>query len=153
MPNYLRHHPRKRACTWRKFRSACAFALTDQNLYWVHFVIVKDAKFLYAGNEDSNQTARMRRLIWVFVWRIWQKVRFFTLQFICMLRAYKTLDNAILLTVNDLCGSSGCSCISTLTRYRKKPTNMCSVRTHTIKRNTCRCLTHLYLAWHKRQTA
>ena len=34
------------------------------------FWIAKDAKFLHAENEDSDQTARMRRLIWVFVWRI-----------------------------------------------------------------------------------
>ena len=27
------------------------------------FCIVKDAKFLHADNEDSDQTARMRRLI------------------------------------------------------------------------------------------
>ena len=33
------------------------------------FWIAKDAKFLHAGNEDSDQTARMRRLIWVFVGR------------------------------------------------------------------------------------
>ena len=31
------------------------------------FRIAKDAKNIHAGNEDSNQTARMRRLIWVFV--------------------------------------------------------------------------------------
>ena len=40
----------------------------------------KDAKFLYADNEDSDQTARMRRLIWVFVGRTYQKVRFLTLR-------------------------------------------------------------------------
>ena len=33
------------------------------------FWITKDAKFLHAGNEGSDQTARMRRLIWVFVAR------------------------------------------------------------------------------------
>ena len=38
------------------------------------------AKFLHADNEDSDQTARMRRLIWVFVGRIYQKVRFITLR-------------------------------------------------------------------------
>ena len=31
------------------------------------FWIAKDPKFLRVDNEDSNQTARMRRLIWVFV--------------------------------------------------------------------------------------
>ena len=43
------------------------------------FWIGKDAKFLHADNEDSDQTARMRRLIWVFVGHKCQKVRFPTL--------------------------------------------------------------------------
>ena len=34
----------------------------------------KDAKFLHVDNEDSYQTARMRRLMRVFVGRIRQKV-------------------------------------------------------------------------------
>ena len=33
------------------------------------FWVVKDANFLHADNKDSDQTARMRRLIWVFVGR------------------------------------------------------------------------------------
>ena len=33
-------------------------------------MIAKDAKFLHADNEDSDQTARMRKLIRVFVERI-----------------------------------------------------------------------------------
>ena len=33
------------------------------------FRIAKDAKFLHADNEDSNRTARMRRLILMFVGR------------------------------------------------------------------------------------
>ena len=45
------------------------------------FCIVKDAKFLQANNEYSNQTARMRRLVWVFVGRTCQKVR-------CLPRCY-----------------------------------------------------------------
>ena len=40
----------------------------------------KDAKFLHADNEDYDQNARMRRLIWVFVGRTCQKVRFLMLQ-------------------------------------------------------------------------
>ena len=35
--------------------------LQNQNRHWA-FLIVRDAKFLRADNEDSNQTARMRRL-------------------------------------------------------------------------------------------
>ena len=38
------------------------------------------AKFLHADNEGSDQTARMRRLIWVFVGRTRPKVRFLTLR-------------------------------------------------------------------------
>ena len=34
-----------------------------------------------ADSEDSDQTARMRRLIWVFVGRTYQKVRFLSLRF------------------------------------------------------------------------
>ena len=37
------------------------------------FWIVKGAIFLHTLNEDSNQPARMRRLIWVFVVRTCQK--------------------------------------------------------------------------------
>ena len=40
------------------------------------FRIAKDAQFLHVYNEDSAQTARMRSLIWVFVVRTCQKVRF-----------------------------------------------------------------------------
>ena len=31
-----------------------------------------------AQNVNSDQTARMRRLIWIFAWRTWPKVRFLT---------------------------------------------------------------------------
>ena len=40
-----------------------AVAKSGQNLHWTHLWIAKDAKFLHADNEDSNQTARMHRLI------------------------------------------------------------------------------------------
>ena len=42
----------------------CAF-WPEQSLH--AFWIVKDAKFLRADNKDSDQTARIHRLIWVFV--------------------------------------------------------------------------------------
>ena len=42
------------------------------------FRIANDAKFIRENNEDSDQTARMRRLIWVFAGRTCQKVRFLT---------------------------------------------------------------------------
>ena len=43
-------------------------------------LIVKDAKFLQADNKRSDQTARMRRLNWVYVVRTYQKVHFLTLR-------------------------------------------------------------------------
>ena len=46
------------------------------------FWIAKDAKFLRAHNEDSNQTSRMCRLIWVFVVCTCQSGRFHTLRVI-----------------------------------------------------------------------
>ena len=52
-----------RTCAQRRFRSACAFAQSDLNLRWAHFAIAKDVKFLHADNEDSEQTARMRKLV------------------------------------------------------------------------------------------
>ena len=41
------------------------------------FWIANDSTFLYAGSEDSDRTARMRMLIWVFYRRTCQKVRFY----------------------------------------------------------------------------
>ena len=34
-------------------------------------------QFIYLGNEDSDQTARMGRLNWAFAGRTYQKVHFF----------------------------------------------------------------------------
>ena len=52
----------------RRCRSACAF--------W----IAKDVRFLLVYYEDFNKTARMRRLIWVFLGRACRKKRFLTLR-------------------------------------------------------------------------
>ena len=49
--------------------------------YW----IAKDVRFFPAENEDSDQTARILRLIWVLVGRTCQKVRFLTLRLIVLL--------------------------------------------------------------------
>ena len=46
----------------------------------------KDAEFLHADNEDSDQTSRIRSIIWVIVGRTCQKVRFLTLWLICFVR-------------------------------------------------------------------
>ena len=42
------------------------------------FWIAYDAKFLHAENEDSDQTARMRKLIWAFVGRAYPAFHFLT---------------------------------------------------------------------------
>ena len=51
------------------------------------------AQFLHSDNKDSNQTARMRRLIWVFVVRTCQKVRFLTLRLIYWVLVCKNYEN------------------------------------------------------------
>ena len=53
-----------------------AFCLESLGAFW----LAKDAKFLHADNEDSNQTARMRSLVWVFVGRTCQKMFFLQLR-------------------------------------------------------------------------
>ena len=55
----------------------------------VAFWIVKDAKFLHADNENSNHTARMRRLIWVIVGHTCQKIRFLPARLLCFFVFYK----------------------------------------------------------------
>ena len=47
------------------------------------FWIAKDAKPFFMRRTKSDQTSRMRRLIWVLVGRSCQKVRFLTLHFKC----------------------------------------------------------------------
>ena len=58
-----------------RFRSACAFVVWSESSLGA-FCVAKDARFLRADNEDSIQTERKHRLIWVFVLRTRQKVRF-----------------------------------------------------------------------------
>ena len=69
---YLSRNVRKR--TFRHVRPAKIQIRLRIRAVWsesslVAFWIAKDAKFLHADNEDSDQTARVRRLIWVFVVR------------------------------------------------------------------------------------
>ena len=54
-------------------------AQSNQNLSLRIFRIAKDAKFLHANNKDSGQNVCIRRLIYVFVGRTCQKVRFLKL--------------------------------------------------------------------------
>ena len=57
--------PTKWMCAQRRLRSAWASAQSDQSSLCAQWV-AKDPSFLYADSEDSDQTGRMPRLIWVF---------------------------------------------------------------------------------------
>ena len=55
-------------CTQRRLRSAWASAQSDQSSLCAH-LLAKDPSFLHAHSEDSDQTGRMPKLIWVFAGR------------------------------------------------------------------------------------
>ena len=64
-----------------RFKSACAYAQSYQSLRSLHKIYA----YLAISNapcEDSDQTARMRRLIWIFIGRTCPKECFLTLRFI-----------------------------------------------------------------------
>ena len=44
-------------CAQRRFRSACTFAQSDENLQWAHFSTANDAKFLQRTTK-ADQTGR-----------------------------------------------------------------------------------------------
>ena len=54
--------------TQQRLRSAWASAQSDQSSLCAQWV-AKDPSFLHADSEDSDQTGRMPRLIWVFAGR------------------------------------------------------------------------------------
>ena len=58
--------PTKWVCTQRRLRSAWASAQSDQSLSLCAHWVAKDPSFLLAHSEDSDQTGRRPRLIWVF---------------------------------------------------------------------------------------
>ena len=60
--------PTKCVCAQRRLRSAWASAQSDQSSLCAQWV-AKDPSFLHADSEDSDQTGRMLRLIWVFAGR------------------------------------------------------------------------------------
>ena len=57
--------PTNWVCTQRRLRSAWASAQSDQSSLCAQWV-AKDQRFLHADSEDTDQTGRMPRLIWVF---------------------------------------------------------------------------------------
>ena len=66
-------------CAQWRFRSVCAvWPESSMGALWTD----KNAKFLHADNKDSDQTAQMRRLIWVFVGCTCRTVHFLTLKLI-----------------------------------------------------------------------
>ena len=60
--------PTKWVCAQRRLRSAWASAQSDQSSLCAQWV-AKDPSFLHTDSEDSDQTGRMTRLIWVFAGR------------------------------------------------------------------------------------
>ena len=66
-------------CAQRRLRSACAFAQSDLSLRCSHEEIL-NPWIQDASSEDSEQTARMRRQIWIFAWRSCPKACFLTMQ-------------------------------------------------------------------------
>ena len=63
--SHLMTKPTKWLCAKRRLRSAWASAQSDQSSLCTRWV-AKDSSFLHAHREDSDQTGRMPRLIWVF---------------------------------------------------------------------------------------
>ena len=61
----LMSKPTKWLCAQRRLRSAWASAQPDQSSLCALWV-AKDQRFLHADSENSDQTGRMPRLIWVF---------------------------------------------------------------------------------------
>ena len=61
--------PTKWVCAQPRLRSAWASAKSDQSSLCAQWV-AKDPMLLLADSEDSDQTRRMPRLIWVFAGRI-----------------------------------------------------------------------------------
>ena len=66
--SHLMTKPTKCLCTQRRLRSAWASAQSNQSSLCAQWV-AKDRSFRHADSEDSDQTGRMPRLIWVFAGR------------------------------------------------------------------------------------
>ena len=65
-------------CAQQRFRSACTFMQSDQNLQLVHFGYKETSFFMRMTNCD--QTVQVCRLIWVFIRCTCQKVHFLSLR-------------------------------------------------------------------------
>ena len=69
-------------CAQRTLRSACLSAQSDQGLACPHEETMHLLLSKNAPSEDSDQTARMRSLVWIFTGCTCRKVHFLTLRFI-----------------------------------------------------------------------
>ena len=67
-------------CAQRKLKTACTSAQTDQCLRYPHEETLHPWLSKNEPCEESDQTARMRRLIWIFTRHTCPKVRFLTLR-------------------------------------------------------------------------
>ena len=80
-------------CVPSEDRSAWASAQSDQSLLCAQWV-AKDPSFLHADSEDSDQTGRMPRLIWVFAGRTCHFVGFVMRQLIyCIFKQLSPLHH------------------------------------------------------------
>ena len=88
-------------CAQRRLRSACASAQSDQSSLsaWRNFASLAIQN---PPSEDSDQTAQMRRLIWIFSVRTCPKVRFLTLRLIIKDGCQQMLPVNITLTVEPI---------------------------------------------------
>ena len=66
----------------RRLKAACASAQSDQSLRCQHDETMHTWLSKTAPSENSDQTARMRRLIWIFTGRTCTKGRFLMLRLI-----------------------------------------------------------------------
>ena len=66
-------------------------------------LVAKDPSFLHADSEDSDQTGRMPRLIWVFAGRICHFVGFVMRRLICLCRYRRDKDKFLdhIITVGE----------------------------------------------------
>ena len=97
---HLSHNVRKRTF-WRVRPAKIQISLRIRAVWSEYllcaFLIAKDATFLHADNEYSDQSARMRRLIGIFVGRTCQKVLFLTLRLIIV-----SISHVIYIVVQDV---------------------------------------------------
>ena len=87
-------------CAQRRLRSAWASTQSYQSLLCTQWV-AKDLRFLQADREDSDQTGRMPRLIWVFAGRTGQNgfVRLWHSRTYKMMCTQRGLNNLFIRTV------------------------------------------------------